>query len=349
MADFRQSFAAAGLSVAAANIALQARRCSTRATYSSRFRRFRRWCADQPCNPYTSSVGQVADFLVEVFLNGAQARTVAAYRTAIGALHHGFHTGSSVSNHPILTSLLKGMFNIRPPTRNLVPEWDLPLVLQFIASREFSSLRELSLIELSQRTAFLLSVACGRRCSEMQALSILPQHMRLTPEGVTLLPRAGFLSKTQALSFTPEPIFLPDLRRATGDREDRAWCPVRCLKAYLNRTRELRGSIDQLFVTTMEPRRPLSKTALSRWIVALVRRAYEKLDQPAPSIRAHDTRSQSASWAYYSGVPLPEIMASAGWRTQTTFQQVYLRDVLVTADHRSPRTAVAALSAGRRR
>ena len=196
------------------------------------------------------------------------------------------------------------MFNLRPPSRKLVPEWDLPLVLQFLASRKFSNFRELSLLELSYRTAFLLAVACGRRCSELHALSISKNHMRFSPEGATLLPRAGFLAKNQALSFTPEPIFIPDLRRATGNSEDGPWCPVKCLKFYLARTKNLRGGVDQLFITTTKPHKPASKVTLSRWIVALVRRAYFELDRPAPQTRAHDTRAQSSSWALYSGRPL---------------------------------------------
>ena len=291
----------------------------------------------------------MADFLTEVFLNGAQARTVSAYRTAIGALHHGFLNGSTVSNNPILYTLIKGMFHVRPPSRSLVPEWDLPTVLQFLASPEFCKLHKLSLLELSQRTAFLLAVACGRRCSEIHALSILPQHMRFSSEGVTLLPRAGYLAKNQSLVYTPEPVFLPDLRRATGNREDAPWCPVRCLKFYLDRTKDRRGSIDQLFITTMGQPNPISKTALSRWIIALVRRAYEKLGKPTPRVRAHDTRGQSASWALYSGIPLAEIIANAGWRTATTFQQTYLQDVLVAKERRNSRPAVAALCAGQGR
>jgi site-specific recombinase XerD len=195
MADFRLSYKKAGLSDAAAGIALQARRASTRRTYAGRFERFSGWCADKEIDPHLASLGQVADFLTAMFRQGLQARTVLAYRSAIGALHFVFDNGSTVSNNPVLSNLVKGMFHIRPPTKELIPEWDLSLVLQFIASPEFSAFHKLSLMELASRTAFLLAVACGRRCSEMQALSILPQHRRFSEEGVTLLPRAGFSSK----------------------------------------------------------------------------------------------------------------------------------------------------------
>ena len=132
--DFRKSFREAGLSRQASDIALQARRTSTRRTYSARFKRFSVWCRRTKINPYTASVAQVADFLSEVFTGGAQARTVQGYRAAIGAVHHGLPGGFTMSSSPILTQLIKGMFHLRPPVRRLIPAWDLPLVLQFLAT-----------------------------------------------------------------------------------------------------------------------------------------------------------------------------------------------------------------------
>jgi hypothetical protein len=133
-------------------------------------------------------------------------------------------------------------------------------------------------------------VACGRRCSEIHALSVLPEHLHINESGATLLPRAGFLAKNQTIGFTPEPIFLPDLSKVTGDPEDAPWCPVRCLKYYLDRTKQLRGGIDQLFITIKVPHKALSRTSLSRWIVAVVKSAYQKFGHTAPLAKAHDTR-----------------------------------------------------------
>ena len=63
-------------------------------------------------------------------------RTVRAYRTAIAAIHHGFGQGMTVSYSPVL-SLVKGTLHKRPPIQDLVPEWDLSLVLQYPASSNF--------------------------------------------------------------------------------------------------------------------------------------------------------------------------------------------------------------------
>ena len=179
--------------------------------YNSRLCRYHAWCTDREIDPFSTTVGQVADFLLEVFQDGLCIRTVKAYHTAIGALHRGFEDGSSVSTSPLITSLLKGMFVERPSEQVLVPDWDLPLVLEYLASDSFEPLGKLSLLDLSRKTAFLVAVACGRHGSEIQALSIDEPHLLWRRDGVSLLPRAGFLAKNQTMSFTPKPVFLLDL------------------------------------------------------------------------------------------------------------------------------------------
>ena len=178
----------------------------------------------------------------------------------------GFWTGVQCPTTPSYLVSLKTcfMFNL------LVVRWSLNRISQqcynFWLARNFVDLiYKLSLLKLFQCSAFLLAVVCGRGCSEMHALSILP-HMRFSREGVILLPRAVYLLKNQSLEFNPEPIFL------SGNREDAPWCPVRCLKFYLDRTKERRGSIDQLFITALGQQNPISKqhsvTGSLRWCVA---------------------------------------------------------------------------------
>ena len=155
----------------------------------------------------------------------------------------------TVSSSPLLTNLVKGMFTARPQQRNLVPEWDLPLVLQFLASEDFEPIQKLSLLDLSRKTAFLVAVACGRRGCEIHALSTDEAHLRFEREGVSILPRAGFLAKNQTLAFTPKPVFLPRLTKVAG-RSEKPWCPVRALEQYLDRTKDIRTS-KQLFLSTL--------------------------------------------------------------------------------------------------
>ena len=341
----QQSFQAAGLSRGAAALASKARRPSTRYTYNSRLVRFRSWCRDRQISPFSAPVDQVAEFLLSLFNDGLQANTIQGYRTAIAAIHRGFADGSCVSTNSSLASMIKGAFHERPPVKSLQPEWDLPLVLRFI-SRDLSNMPKLSLIDLSRRTAFLMAVASGRRCSELHALSRSSKHLSFRRSYVCMLPRAGFLSKNQSLSFTPTPIKLPDLRVATGCPDDAPWCPVRSLKFYLARTRSLGQGSDHVFISSRPPFGPASRSTISRWVKSVILDAYRHNGLHSPSFRSHSTRAVSTSWALYSGVALVDIVASAGWRGDTTFQRVYMRDVLVDGGSACA-TGVAALSASK--
>ena len=332
MASFVRAYSAAGLSKSAAALAGEARRPSTRKTYNVRIRKYYSWCRDKTIDPHTATIGEVADFLTWVFkTQQASAHSVRACRTAVAAVHHGFGGGSTVSNSPVLHDLIKGMYHNRPPQRSLVPAWDLPRTLQFLAEPPFEPMDQSSMADLSRKTAFLVAAASGRRVSEIHALSSAEKHITFSREGVHLLPRAGFLAKNQTIDFTPKHIVLPDLRRASGSPDCGPWCPVRALRFYLHRTKLNRGEIDSLFLTVNNPIKKASKQTISRWIISVIRDsiAREESRSMGSHVRAHDLRSQASAWAFYKGASIQDVMEAQGWSSSTTFQSVYLKDVMI--------------------
>lgn len=345
MATFIRSYRAAGLSQEAAALAAKARRPSTRKTYNCRIKKFTGWCKDRKINPYKASVGKVGDFLTWTFNQNASCRSIRACRTAIASIHHGFPDGTTVSGSPILNDIIKASFNERPPPQSLTPAWDMPRALRFLAEEPFEPPDRSSMMDMSRKTAFLIAAASGRRVSDIEALSVAKHHLSFREDGVHLLPRAGYLAKNQTVNFTPEHIVLPDLRKAGNSPDDGPWCPVRALRYYLNRTRHYRGEIDHLFLTAQKPYKAASKQTISRWIVSVIRDSLERdvkqlEGSNSRGFRAHDLRSQAASWALYQGASIGDIMSAQGWSSSTSFRTVYLKDPLVSiAD-----TAVKVLS-----
>ena len=86
----------------------------------------RETCNDIPCDPYSASLGQIADFLVFLFDKGLAISTIRVYRSAIASCHMGFQDGSSISGSSVLTKLCKSFFLKRPPIKTLLPAWSLP-------------------------------------------------------------------------------------------------------------------------------------------------------------------------------------------------------------------------------
>ena len=153
--------------------------------------------------------------------------------------------------------------------------------------------------------------------SEIHALSTDSNHFRWEKNGngVRLLTNREFLAKNESLRNPGQDIFLASFDQYTSIEEELMMCPCRALKIYLDRTKALRGGIDQLFLTHKkgEVRRPAKETS-SRWIVETIKTAYELAGESDFSLgRAHDTRSLASSWALFQGVKLQEIMRAALW------------------------------------
>ena len=270
---------------------------------------------------------------MHLFQSGLQVATIFNYHSAIAAIHQGFTDGSSVSINNAIHHLLRGMFIQRPPVKRLIPSWDLSSVLRLLAGPPFEPLSNASLMHLTIKLAFLLAVSTSRRGSELKALSIDGGHMRWEPHGIRLIPALGFLTKNQSTSFQPPDIFVPDITKHSGSSDDKPWCPVRTLKWYLARTKQLRGTTSQLFITTVKPHHPASKDTIARWTVSAIKFANRNWPSPPDDdetlrgITAHDVRAVSSSWAFFRGVPMEDICKAACWKTPSTFTAYYLSDI----------------------
>lgn len=160
------------------------------------------------------------------------------YKSAILSIHRGFQDGTTLNDGNHLALLLDGMFNERPPQRTLVPTWELDVVLNYLKGPPFEPLRTATLKHLTLKTAFLVTLASGRRCSEVHALSA--GMTRTSAAGVSLFYRPGFLAKNESANFQHSHIYLPKMSMSSSIHEDRLWCPVRAVTCYIDRTASIR-------------------------------------------------------------------------------------------------------------
>ena len=63
---------------------------------------FREWCSKILCDPTSSPLGVVADFLISRFDKGLTVVTLRSYRSAMASCLRGFSDGSSVTNSAFL-------------------------------------------------------------------------------------------------------------------------------------------------------------------------------------------------------------------------------------------------------
>ena len=157
MARIRESFGSRGISSEASALLLASWRPKTQSNYDSLFSKWSRWCSQRNRNPVEGPVEDVANFLADLFKEGYLYRSLNSYRSAISALHSKVD-GYSVGQHPLITRMLKGVFNERPPVAKYSAFWDVGVVLKYLkglGTNDTLSLR-LLLIKLAMFPSGLL-------------------------------------------------------------------------------------------------------------------------------------------------------------------------------------------------
>lgn len=318
----------------------ESRAPSTRRLYALKWGVFAHWCDSKNEDPVVCAIPVVLTFLQERLDNGSSPSTLKVYVAAIAA-SHSILDGRSVGKHPLITSFLRGARRLNPPRPRQMPVWDLALVLRALSDTPFEPAESIELKVLSFKTALLLALACGKRVGDLHALSVSNACMQFGPDDcmVRLTPRHGYTPKVLSTPFRAQVVTIQAFcsTEPTSDSASQkcALCPVRALRAYVDRTSQIRSS-EQLFVCYAGARKggPLSKQRLSHWIVEAVRLAYHSQGLDCPiGVRAHSTRSLASSWAWAKGMSIQDICLAAGWSSHNTFAKFYNLDIPSFAPH----------------
>lgn len=319
MATIDGHFKTKGFSTETRKLLSASWRKGTQKDYTSKFRKFNSWCSTKQVDPYTASLNEVADFLTSLYTGGLQYRTIAGYRSMLSAVLP--PVGNfPVGQHPHIIRLLKGVFNSRPPKVRLLPEWDLPLVLELLQGKPFEPLRKASLKYVTWKTVFLVAITSFRRCSDIQSLQLGEGAINVQSKGVTFI-RQG-LSKQDRPTHFGMKLFVPAFP------ENKLLDPKRSLAIYVKQTEQFRrsGGKDEknLFLAINSPHQPVTAQTISSWIVNVVRMAYK---DPKKKIKGHSTRAVGPSWALFRGASVKSILDSADWSRESTFAKFYLRQL----------------------
>ena len=309
------------------------RRASTHSVYGHYWSRWLVWADANSADPIRPTDIQLANFLAGLFTRDRLAlNTVKGYRSAINSTIAQLGGGVQDASHNphLLRDLIRGatLQDARVPRR--APAWDLVLVLASLREAPYEPLGRSSLKFVTFKTAFLLTLASGRRGSEVHAISGAAADIAFEHDGgasLHFLPE--FLAKNQVPGSVSPTLIIPALTRILGpDDADRLLCPVRALKFYLNRTKSLRSQTHRrLFISyNADYDSDISLQTLSRWLREVIKLAYHSSDITITP-RVHEIRAWAASLAFKHSVPLNTVLEAAYWRSETTFIHYYLRDV----------------------
>ena len=310
-------------------------RRSTRAVYKSKWAIFVKWCDSHKVDVRSPSISQIADFLLYLFKErNLQPSTINGYRAAIADMVG--NNRLNISKDENLTRLLDSFHRDKPKGRRGIPSWNLSLVLHQLTKAPFEPLRKASLKHLTFKTVFLLALGSGKRRSEIHAWLFRNIRHQENWTQVSLYPSPSFISKNQLAKEAPAsvaPVVIPALSTSLDRslKEDRSLCPVRALRYYLDRTKDIWAGKELVFVSFRQSfQKDIVPATISSWIKQTVILCYQLSDEEAQTlhqVRAHDVRAFAASRAFQGGVSLDQILSACHWKAHNTFTQFYLKDL----------------------
>ena len=262
----------------------------------------------------------ILEFLSSQFDSGKQYRTLNSYRSAISMTHLPVD-GIVVGKHPLVTRLMKGIFNSRPPQPKYGHTWEVGHVLDYL--RSLGTNHSLSLKQLSAKLAVLLALANASRASEIHALDTRFMSKR---DGIVTF-AFHQLTKTSRPGKTKEVHYFP-LKR------DVDLCPVATLDDYIQRTdgpRKVDPSKSQLFLSVVKPFNPVTKATIARWVKSLIGVGHQ--------FGAHSIRGAVSTAACMGGMSVEDIIRIADWSSDSVFKAFYYKPI-----HPKPMSLLNALA-----
>lgn len=310
MSPVWQSIQDRGISEAAAKLIMASWRDGTKKQYSTYITKWQKFCNQRQISHIQPSVVPVLEFLTLLYQQGLTYSAINTARSALSS-YITLETGTCVGKHPLVSRLMKGIFQEKPPRPKYTENWDVSIVLSYLQS--LSPVDKLSLKELTLNLVVLILLVSGQRGQTVHLLSI--DHM-VSVNSCYTFQIVAHLKQSRPGVKNP----LVELRPF----EDKTLCVVTTLKEYLTRTQSLRGSESQLFISYNRPFRRVSRETISRWVKLVLTDAGIDTSRFKP----HSTRAASTSAANNASVSLDDILHTAGWSSESTFAKFYNKPIV---------------------
>ena len=278
-------------------------RPSSIATYKASWKIWSIWAREKGIPEKDPTGGDVARFLCYLHrVKGLAYRTILVYKSTLSTF-----CKRNFSSDFLVRRILKAIALSRPPARK-APTWNPATLVNWL---EHNAVNPESLYDVSRRTAVLLLLASGRRVHDLTLLNVSREAFIDKGSHIILWPEYG--SKTDS-----------DRHRQSGwrlvDGLSQNINPVYWLRKLKELSRNRRGRLKSLFLTTRGETQPASRTIMGNWIKSLMKEA--GIDATPGS-----TRTAVASQNWVEGLPTEEILKRGNWTRESTFQKFYRKEI----------------------
>ena len=174
-AFIRDALQGFGLSQSASALIQESWRPGTRVQYDSLLRGWQGFCSQRKVHPLSPTILDVISYLTSMYGRGLQYTPIASARSVLSGFLH-IPGVTSISSHPLIIRLLKGIFHVRPPKPRYEFIWGTELVLHFLKNLHPSVI---GLKLLTLKTVTLLTLLSGQRVSTLHQFRL--SQMQRTP------------------------------------------------------------------------------------------------------------------------------------------------------------------------
>ena len=317
----------------ASQITLNVRK-STTLVYQAKWFLFCKWCKSRGLRPSRIKPPDLAEFLMFKKEGGLKFPTLMGYKAAIVSTLK-FKSKTDFNTEEI-KALMKSFQQQDLKTRNVVPAWDLSVVMDTLRKPPFEPLEACNIKLLTYKTIFLVALATGRRVSELHAVQFDTLSWPDNKSYILCRVNPTFIAKNQIAldSQVVQPFKILALTNSLsrGLGQERYLCPVRAVFEYMRKTDRLglRGDKKQLFISLKPGQNTeIAKITISGWIKKLILFAYEQSQKQlglGAKIKAHQVRAIALSQAFYNAGSMQDILQAGTWASHNTFTSYYLSD-----------------------
>lgn len=275
--------------------------------YNTALKKWFNYCLLHKVDLFTASISDVLSFLTAEFNNGLSYSSINSTRSALSLI-----IKEDIGEDDRIKRFFKGIANSRPSRAKYDVTWDPQIVLDYFRAKESNKI--LSFKDLSYKTITLLALITGHR---MQTFSLIDIRNIVIKGSQVEIKISAKIKTSRKNTFQPN-LILPFF-------SEEKLCAASAIVNYLEKTKNFRGPINQLFVSLNKPTKPVSSQTLGHWVKEIL--ALSGIDTSIFS--AHSTRHASTSKAKSLGVDLGLIRKTAGWsENSVTFAKFYDRKII---------------------
>ena len=241
MSVIREFYQTQGISQSATKLLLASWRGGTKKQYDVYIKRSK-FCTERQANRFLPLFVDVLDFLTELYEKGSTYSAINTARSALSSFVL-LEDGSSAGKNPLISRLLKGVFQSRAQKPKYTEVWDVQNVLSYL--KTLHPVDSLSLKDLSFKFLMLLLLVSGQR-----GQTILMLGMIVSDNGFFFV-IVNHLKQSRPGYHNTQLTFVPF--------EDSSLCVVTTCKS-------LRGNQSKLFISYVKPFKEVSRDTLTSWV-----------------------------------------------------------------------------------